>query len=62
MPGTIQVVAQVPENRVSAPGIPRILGVGWYPQIEVDAQNRVHLAYVDADPGDVLYVVSDPGT
>jgi hypothetical protein len=62
LPDTIHVVASVPENREPSAGIARVLVVGWYPQIEVDAQNRVHLAYVDADPGDVMYTVSAPGT
>ncbi len=36
-------------------------GTGWYPNIEVDADNRLHLAWVDADVGDVLYAQSAPG-
>ena len=59
---SIHVLASVPENRAPSKGSSRILGVGWYPQIEVDAQDRVHLAYVDADPGDVRYAISQPGT
>ena len=59
---SIHILASVPENRAPSKGSSRILGVGWYPQIEVDAQDRVHLAYVDADPGDVRYTISEAGT
>ena len=57
---SIYVLASVPSDREPAQGSSRVLGVGWYPQIEVDAENRVHLAFVDADPGDVRYAVSQP--
>ena len=36
-------------------------GTGWYPNLEVDAENRLHLAWVDADKGDVLYAVTAEG-
>ena len=36
-------------------------GTGWYPNIEVDASSRLHVAWVDADPGDVRYAVTVPG-
>jgi len=36
-------------------------GMGWYPNIEADEQGRLHLAWVDADAGDVRYAVTAPG-
>jgi hypothetical protein len=36
-------------------------GNGWYPNVAVDADNRLHVAWVDADIGDVLYAVSASG-
>lgn len=36
-------------------------GMGWYPNIEVDSDNRLHLAWVDADLGDVLYAATAAG-
>ena len=36
-------------------------GTGWYPQIEVTSDNRLALAWVDADRGDVRYAVTAPG-
>jgi len=59
---SLHTLVVAPENRQPSAGTARLLGVGWYPQIEVDAQNRVHLAFVDADPGDVRYTVSKPGS
>lgn len=35
-------------------------GMGWYPNIEADDDNRLHLAWVDADAGDVRYAVTAP--
>ena len=35
--------------------------MGWYPNIEADEQGRLHLAWVDADAGDVRYAVTAPG-
>ncbi len=57
--GTIAVVAAPPADRVAAGEAKR--GVGWYPNVAVDEQDRVHLAYTDADVGDVLYAVSPAG-
>ena len=36
-------------------------GTGWYPNVEVDDDNRLHVAWVDADVGDVVYAVSNKG-
>lgn len=36
-------------------------GMGWYPNVEVDDDNRLHVAWVDADVGDVVYAVSVKG-
>lgn len=36
-----------------------VLGTGWYANIEVDSEDRLHIAYTDADNGDVYYAVSD---
>jgi hypothetical protein len=33
-------------------------GMGWYPNIEVDDDNQLHMAWVDADAGDVRYAVT----
>ena len=57
-PGSVVAVAQAPADR---PADEARRGVGWYPNIEVDADNRLHLAWVDADVGDVRYAVSAPG-
>ncbi len=38
-----------------------VRGVGWYPNVEVDAAARVHVAWVDADRGDVIYAHSAKG-
>jgi hypothetical protein len=35
-------------------------GMGWYPNIEADDDNRLHMAWVDADAGDVRYAVTAP--
>ena len=56
---SIHVVAAPPPERVAAGEARR--GVGWYPDVEVDDDDRVHIAYTDADLGDVLYAVSPPG-
>lgn len=58
-PGTIAVVVAPPAERVAAGEAKR--GVGWYPNVAVDEQDRVHLAWTDADVGDVLYAVSPAG-
>lgn len=36
-------------------------GMGWYPNVEVDGASRLHVAWVDADAGDVRYAVTVPG-
>jgi len=36
-------------------------GVGWYPNVEADGAQRLHLAWVDADKGDVRYATTVPG-
>ena len=36
-------------------------GMGWYPNVEADDDGRLHLAWVDADAGDVRYAVTAPG-
>jgi hypothetical protein len=58
-PGSIAVVAASPAERVAAGGAKR--GVGWYPNVEVDGQDRLHIAYTDADVGDLYYAVSVEG-
>ncbi|MCC7070528.1 MAG: hypothetical protein IT383_04340 [Deltaproteobacteria bacterium] len=58
-PGTIAVVATAPAERVAAGEAKR--GVGWYPAVAVDEHDRVHLAWTDADVGDVLYAASPAG-
>ncbi|MBI1949345.1 MAG: hypothetical protein HYS27_26895 [Deltaproteobacteria bacterium] len=58
-PGTVIVVAAPPAERVAAGEAKR--GVGWYPNVAVDDADRVHLAWTDADVGDVLYAVSPAG-
>lgn len=56
---SIVVVAGPPAERVQAGEAKR--GVGWYPDVEVDSDGRVHVAWTDADVGDVLYAVSPAG-
>ncbi len=36
-------------------------GSGWYPNIEADDDGRLHLAWVDADAGDVRAAITAPG-
>lgn len=57
----IHTVADVPPDREPAEGQTRVLGNGWYANVEVDAQDRLHLAWTDADLGDVMYAVTEPG-
>ena len=54
-------VVKTPADRTPVEGQTRILGTGWYANVEVDSQDRLHFAWVDADLGDVLYAVTDPG-
>jgi hypothetical protein len=56
----LQVVADVPPDREPSPGQTRVLGNGWYANIEIDDEDRLHLAWTDADIGDVMYAVSEP--
>lgn len=59
-PGSaISLIAGPPPERIAAGEARR--GVGWYPDVEVDADGRVHVAWTDADVGDVMYAVSAPG-
>lgn len=57
----IRVVADVPPDREPAKGQTRVLGTGWYANVEIDAEDRLHLAWTDADVGDVLYTTIEPG-
>ena len=57
--GALSVVAAPPAERIAAGEAKR--GVGWYPNVAVDETDRVHLAWTDADVGDVLYAVSPAG-
>ncbi len=57
--GSVVVVAGPPAERVQAGEAKR--GVGWYPDVEIDDDGRVHVAWTDADIGDVLYAVSPAG-
>lgn len=58
-PGSVVVVAGPSPERVQAGEAKR--GVGWYPDVEIDADRRVHLVWTDADIGDVMYAVSPSG-
>ena len=61
-PESVQSVVTVPEGRAPAPGFSQVLGTGWYAQVEVDGQGRVHYAWVDADLGDVMYALAPAGS
>jgi len=54
-------VARPPQGRKPSEGQSKLLGTGWYANVEVDALDRIHVAWTDADVGDVLYAVSAPG-
>lgn len=58
-PAQVRTVADVPPDRQPAEGQTRVLGNGWYANVEVDAHDRLHLAWTDADLGDVMYAVTD---
>jgi hypothetical protein len=45
---------------ISMPSASAVRGVGWYPNVEVDSNDRIHVAFVDADAGDVHYRVTEP--
>ncbi len=61
-PSAITIVdsPKVPEGGADVVSGPR-RGMGWYPNIEADDDGRLHLAWVDADAGDVRYAVTAPG-
>jgi hypothetical protein len=54
----IRLIAAPPPERIAAGEARR--GVGWYPDVEIDAHDRIHVAWTDADVGDVMYAVSSP--
>src|SRR5437870_2374350 len=60
-PGVVSIVYAPSVDRAPPPLHGRLLGAGWYPNVEVDADDRVHIAFVDADAGDVLYAESNAG-
>ena len=49
-----------PAGAAIVPIVP-LKGTGWYPNIEVDGAGRLHMAWVDADHGDVRYAVTAKG-
>lgn len=53
----LRTVAIAPAGRQPSANGTQVLGSGWYPQIEVDAEDNIHIAYTDADLGDLFYVV-----
>lgn len=55
-PSTITIVAS---GRAAGDGPTK--GNGWYPNIEAGQDGALHLAWVDADAGDVRYAVTAPG-
>jgi hypothetical protein len=59
--GAVQARVTTPQARTASPGRSVVLGTGWYANVEVDAEDRIHLAWTDADRGDVLYAVTPPG-
>ncbi len=50
-----------PEGGIPPPVDAGVKGRGWYPNVEADGAGRLHLAWVDADVGDVKYAVSVAG-
>ena len=60
-PALVITIAETPKDRKPSPGQSVVLGNGWYANVEVDSQDRVHLAWTDADIGNVMYAVSPPG-
>jgi hypothetical protein len=50
-------VAEVAPDREPSAGQTRVLGNGWYANVEVDGAGNIHLAWTDADLGDVMYAV-----
>ncbi|MCP4499642.1 MAG: hypothetical protein GY822_06705 [Deltaproteobacteria bacterium] len=61
-PQLVVKVATPPQGRKPSEGQNKLLGTGWYANVEVDSLNRIHVAWTDADVGDVLYAVSAPGS
>ncbi len=60
-PSSITVIDAPETPGAAGADIASLKGRGWYPNIEADAQGRLHLAWVDADVGDVRYAVSVAG-
>ncbi|MBM4281535.1 MAG: hypothetical protein FJ137_12515 [Deltaproteobacteria bacterium] len=65
-PQAVTVIeAAAPAAGVSADALPRKdskrKGVGWYPQVAASSDNRLVLAWVDADRGDVRTATTAPG-
>lgn len=54
-------LARTPAERKPSPGQTRVLGTGWYANVEVDNGGTVHVAWTDADLGDVLYTTVPAG-
>jgi len=59
--GAVRAVASTPVDQAPVAGQDLVLGTGWYANVEVDAADRVHLAWVDADRGDVHYTTMAAG-
>jgi len=57
-PALVHTVVETPKDRQPSPGKSVVLGNGWYTNVEVDSENRVHFAWTDADRGNVMYAVS----
>lgn len=58
--GSVKTVVATPKNRKPSTGQAKVLGIGWYANVEVDQRGILHLAWVDADLGDILYTTWDP--
>lgn len=58
---SIVVVAQAGEDAPPDEKPSTSLGTGWYANVEVDDLDRIHLAWTNADRGDVKYAVTAPG-
>ena len=54
------VVARPPSDRQPSPGQTKVLGTGWYANVEIDAKGVLHFAWTDADLGDVMYTRWEP--
>ncbi len=53
-------VVGLEQNAQPAPGNDQVYGTGWYPNIEVDDTGGIHLAWTNAEYGDVMYARWDP--